>query len=96
MLDGNPFDNFLAISNWIFDQTGQTHQINLKRLFELISQAIEALFPKKHQAVIMEMEKDHAASKLKGYFEHLKLHAGKEKVKSAPKKVTQRQQRHMS
>lgn len=96
MLDGNPFDNFLAIANWIFDKTGQTHQINLKRLFEMVSQANEALFPEKHQAVLHEMEKDHGASKLKGQFSLLSLHASENKEVVSKNSLMQRQQQHMS
>lgn len=96
MLDGNPFDNFLAIANWIFDKTGQTHQINLKRLFEMVSQANEALFPEKHQAILHEMEKDHGASKLKGQFSLLSLHASENKEVVSKNSLMQRQQQHMS
>lgn len=96
MLDDNPFDNFLAISNWIFDKTDQTHQINLKRLFELLSQAIEYLFPEKHQHVLQNMEKDHGASKLKGQFNLLNLSAVDKKVVTHKNKLMQRQQQHMS
>ena len=96
MLDGNPFDNFLAIANWIFDKTGQTHQINLKRLFEMVSQANEALFPEKHQAILHQMEKDHGASKLKGQFSLLSLHASENKEVVSKNSLMQRQQQHMS
>lgn len=96
MLDGNPFDNFLAIANWIFDKTGQTHQINLKRLFEMVSQANEALFPEKHQSILHEMEKDHGASKLKGQFSLLSLHASENKEVVSKNSLMQRQQQHMS
>jgi ribosome-associated toxin RatA of RatAB toxin-antitoxin module len=50
ILSDNPFDNFIA--EWIFEKTGQNHKINLKKLYELMSQAVKELFPEKHQAVI--------------------------------------------
>lgn len=96
MLADNPFDNFLAISQWIFDKSGQTHQINLKRLYEMVSQAVEELFPECHQLVLADMEKDHGASKLKGGFELLNLYAGQKKQATAQNKLVQRQQRHLS
>lgn len=36
ILAANPFNNFLNLSDWIFNQTRQTHQIALDRLFELL------------------------------------------------------------
>lgn len=30
ILSDNPFDEFMALTNWLFEKTGQTHQINLK------------------------------------------------------------------
>lgn len=44
LLGDTPFDNFLALSRWVFRTTGQTHRIALNRLFDLVKQgAIEAL-----------------------------------------------------
>lgn len=44
LLGGTPFDNFLALSRWLFRTTGQTHRIALNRLFDLLKQgAVEAL-----------------------------------------------------
>ncbi|MCG7531898.1 B12-binding domain-containing radical SAM protein [Psychrobium sp. MM17-31] len=96
LLDDNPFDNFFAIADWIFEQTGQTHQINLKRLFEMLSQATQSLFSDKHEALLAELEKDHAASKLKGQFNQLNLYLGQEKGAATTNKLMQRQQQHMS
>jgi len=37
LLDGrSPFENFLALSDWLWETTGQTHGIALVRLFELL------------------------------------------------------------
>ena len=96
ILEGNPFDNFMALTNWLFDETGQTHQINLKRLYELISQAVEALFPEKHQAVIEKIELDYNASKLKSRFDTLNLFASQKKESTGQINFLQRQARHMS
>ncbi|MDP2562654.1 B12-binding domain-containing radical SAM protein [Psychrobium sp. 1_MG-2023] len=95
LLDGNPFDNFMAVADWIFEKTGQTHQINLKKLFEYLSQAIAQLFPEKHAAVLSAMELDFNASKLKGNFNTLDLHGNQQKVASSQNKLAQRQQQHM-
>ena len=99
LMDSNPFDEFMALTNWLFEQTGQTHQINLKRLYELFAQATEVLFPEKYQAVVAAIEQDYAASKLKSHFSTLtlsmpvvsELESDKQVAQS---KLLQRQHRH--
>jgi radical SAM superfamily enzyme YgiQ (UPF0313 family) len=91
-----PFDHFIAIAEWIFEKTGQTHKINLKKLYELISQAVEALFPERHLQVIEKIELDYAASKLKSHFQTLDLYAVEKVASKSQSKLLQRQQRHMS
>jgi len=95
ILAGNPFEHFMAITDWLFEQTGQTHKINLKRLFELISQSVESLFPEMHQAVLPLIELDYSASRLKGTFNTLNLYAGQKKQSTTgPSKLLQRQKQH--
>lgn len=36
ILEQSPFNNFMALSDWLFKTTGQTHQIALPRLFKLL------------------------------------------------------------
>lgn len=96
ILEGSPFENFMALTNWLFDETGQTHQINLKRLYELLSQAVEALFPEKHRLVISKIELDYTASKLKSRFDTLNLYAGQKTKSTSQINFVQRQTRHMS
>ena len=95
LLADNPFDDFIAITNWLFNETGQTHKINLKRLYELLSQAVEALFPEKHQIVLPKIELDYTASGLKGVFNTLNLYAGQKKQSTSQGKLLQRQKQHM-
>lgn len=95
ILSDEPFDDFMAITEWIFNKTGQTHQINLKKLYELVSQSVEVLFPEKHQQVIESLALDYAASKLKSHFGSLSLYVGEEKVSTSQNSLAQRQQRHM-
>jgi hypothetical protein len=38
LLGSNPFDRFMAFSDWLFVTTKQTHRIALSRLFELLHQ----------------------------------------------------------
>ena len=96
MLSDEPFDDFMAITEWIFNKTGQIHKINLKKLFELISQAVEALYPQKHPLVIAKIEQDYHAAKLKSLFSSLHLYAAPQTETTVKNKSLQRQQRHMS
>jgi len=96
MLSDKPFDDFMAITEWIFNKTGQIHKISLKKLFELISQSVESLFPEKHQVVIEKLELDYNASKLKSLFNGLNLYAIEPTEPVSKNKSLQRQQRHMS
>ena len=75
LLCSQPFDDFMAISEWIYNQTGQNHNISLKKLFELLSQAVEALYPEKHPLFIVKLEDDYQATKLKSVFSGLNLYA---------------------
>ena len=96
MLSDEPFDDFMAITEWIFNKTGQIHKINLKKLFELVSQAVEALFPEQHQLVIEKIELDYEAAKLKSLFSGLKLYAVSQEQTVSKNKALKRQQQHMS
>ncbi|WP_028865652.1 B12-binding domain-containing radical SAM protein [Psychromonas aquimarina] len=94
MLSENPFDDFMAIADWLFSQTKQTHKINQKRLYELVSQSVQALFPDRHQLVVSKMELDFPSAKLKSRFSNLNLYAGQQSESTRPNKLAQRQQRH--
>jgi len=96
ILSDQPFDDFMAITEWIFKKTGQIHKINLKKLFELISQSVEALFPEKHQVVIEKIEQDYNAAKLKSLFSGLNLYAVAQVESVSKNKALKRQQQHMS
>lgn len=96
ILSDEPFDDFMALTEWVFDKTGQTHQINLKKLYEWVSQAVEDLLPHKHQEVVEKLAVDYAASKLKSHFGSLNLYAGQENKTTSQNSLAQRQQRHMA
>ena len=96
ILSDKPFDDFMAITEWIFTKTGQIHKISLKKLFELISQSVEALFPEKHSLVIEKIELDYDATKLKSLFNGLALYAAEQSESITKNKSLKRQQQHMS
>ena len=45
LLGNSPFERFLALSDWLFVTTGQTHKIALPRLFRLVADASSEIFP---------------------------------------------------
>ncbi|TQV81050.1 B12-binding domain-containing radical SAM protein [Aliikangiella coralliicola] len=95
MLNPQPFDDFMALTDWIYNKTGQTHQINLKKLYELVAQATEYLFPERHQTVIEALERDYANSKLKGSFKGLILVSSSHEEVTSQHRRSKRQQRHL-
>jgi len=95
LLTDKPFKDFLAITDWIFEKTGQTHKINLKKLYELVAQAVESLFPERHIEIVKALEVDYERSKLKGSFRGLQLTAQDIKVEDTGHRANQRQQRHL-
>ncbi|MCW8879142.1 MAG: B12-binding domain-containing radical SAM protein [Kangiellaceae bacterium] len=95
LLSDRPFDEFLSLTDWIFAKTNQTHQINLKKLYELVAQAVEELFADRYNAVVGGLEKDYASSKLKGNFKLLELSIHSNIEKTSQRKRSVRQQRHL-
>jgi radical SAM superfamily enzyme YgiQ (UPF0313 family) len=95
LLSEKAFDDFMAISQWLFEKTQQTHQINLKRLYELVAQATQKLFPERHSPVLEALEQDYKQSKLKGRFDLLNL-TGETITKTTEHyRHAKRQQRHI-
>lgn len=95
ILNDKPFDNFLQLTDWIFNKTDQTHKINLKRLYELVAQACEDLFPETYSNLVTNMESDYCRSKLKGSFNRLELSKTTTKETLTKNKHSSRQQRHL-
>lgn len=96
LLADSPFENFLKLTDWLFNKTEQTHKINLKRLYELVAQASEDLFPDIYLSLVDSMRSDYLRSKLKGSFERLqvsKVNQDTSKIQS--NKHSMRQQRHL-
>lgn len=95
LLSPTAFDDFMAFSDWTYQHCGQTHQINLAKLFELIAQACQDLFPERYAMVLEGLAKDFADSKLKGYFHNLQLERKNLITASSQNKRSARQQRHL-
>jgi len=93
LVGDSPFANFLQLTDWLFEQTGQTHRINLKRLYELVARACECLFPLQYDQLIRALEIDYQGSKLKGVFARLQV-TNRSAQSPIKNKQSLRQQRH--
>lgn len=96
ILSENPFDDFMTITTWIFNKTGQTHQINLKKLYELVAQAVENIFPERYKNVLTTLELDYTNSKLKGSFDLLTLTEKPMQANVVNYRHAKRQERHIN
>jgi len=95
ILNNAPFYNFLKLSDWLYDETQQTHKINLKRLYELVARATELLFPTQYEPLVQAMANDYAHSKLKGKFNSMRLSNTSNTYKRTANTHSSRQQRHL-
>jgi len=91
ILADNPFYNFLTLSEWIFEYTGQTHKIALPRMFSLLYKGLIEALGIEIESVSEALLKDFAISGIKGQPKFLQLTT----VKSVKKtQANQRQMRH--
>lgn len=88
----DPFARFMALADWLFEQTGQTHKINLKRLFELLFSAMTTVLGENVDAIVEGLLIDYQHSGLKGLAPFLKNKEISHKTMQTP--ALQRQQRH--
>jgi len=98
ILNDSPFENFIALSDWIFETTGQTHKISLPRLFEIIYQALIERFNMDHDKIKSELWKDYLSSGLKGYpdfADDIMIKERSEIAKTRKSAVLNRQARHI-
>ncbi len=62
-----PFNHFFQLSEWLFENTKQTHQIALSRLFELLFTAMTGALQIEKKHAKTELWADYLSSGLKGY-----------------------------
>ncbi|MCP4994817.1 MAG: DUF4080 domain-containing protein [Gammaproteobacteria bacterium] len=67
LLGERPFDRFMALSNWLYQTTGQVHRIALKRLFKLIHNGATANKLASESAINESLLVDFKTAGLKGY-----------------------------
>lgn len=94
ILNDNPFENFLALTNWLFAETDQTHNISLPRLFNLLYRFLtEEQHRDIHQCQNYLLQ-DFAASGIKGQPKFLQQNSDTDTVKPFRQRSESRQKRH--
>jgi hypothetical protein len=58
ILAQNPFHNFMQLSDWLFETTGQTHKISLNRLIRLLYQGMTELLKLDDELTLQALHKD--------------------------------------
>ncbi len=66
LLGAAPFDRLLALSDWLYATTQQTHQIALPRLFGLLLEGLPELFALDAERVQAALTHDYAHNGIKG------------------------------
>jgi hypothetical protein len=66
LLGEQPFERFMRFSDWLFDTTGQVHRIALKRLFELLHDALTGPLSVPAAPATQALEADFSRSGIKG------------------------------
>jgi len=99
LLGDSPFDNFLKLSDWVFEKTGQTHQISLARLFEILYEALTEIFLLDNESIKASLWTDYLSSGLKGYpsfADSSMIQARNRKLHESKKTSQLRQARHIN
>lgn len=66
LLGRSPFDRFLALSDWLYAETRQTHQIALERLFDLLHTALQVELGVSASAATTCLAQDYTLSGARG------------------------------
>lgn len=66
ILGDQPFQRFLSLSDWLFEETGQTHRIALPKLMERLWQAMITTLEVDLSTASEVIEQDHQHNQLKG------------------------------
>lgn len=62
ILADNPFAGFIQLSDWLYAETGQTHRLALKRLYELLHRYLTQTAGISHAIAVERLRQDHQAS----------------------------------
>jgi len=94
VLGESPFERFLQTSDWIFNETAQTHKIALPRLFTLIHKLLVHEFAMTTTQATQALELDFKHNRLKG--KPVFQHSMPTQVDKQQSNAAQRQSRHIA
>lgn len=94
ILGEQPFDRFMALADWLFGRTHQTHQIALERLFGLLLEGMVASLEVPQLQAQAALSDDYRASGLRGVPERLGAPAPRDSSTSG-RSGAPRQARHL-
>ncbi len=94
ILGDTPFARFMALSDWLFDTTGQVHRIALKRLFSLLYDGLRTALEMDAKTARGVLEQDFSNSGVKGLPDFLRRTRPDGTDHPPRDRRTARQQRH--
>jgi len=94
VLTDNPFEGFIKLSDWLFAETGQTHRLALKRLFELLHRYLTDEVGINSEVAIDVLRQDHQASGLSSVPAFLIEQQSQQQKKSTKRSLESRQAQH--
>ncbi len=94
VLADNPFEGFIQLSDWLFAETGQTHRLALKRLFELLHRYLTQTAGISNEEATGMLRRDHQASGLSSVPAFLIEQQSQQQRKSTKRSLESRQARH--
>ena len=95
LLEAAPFDNFMRFSDWLFAQSGRTHEIALERLFGLIHDFLTVERSLPSAAVVQALQDDYEASGARGRLPFIEARS-RASLSAVSSHRRLRQQRHVT
>lgn len=95
LLGEKPFERFWALSEWIFQESQQTHKIALPRLFKLIHEGAQTVLAMPKDKLETALLKDYARTGQKGKIPFLAMTQKENLAQQTKSGRNQRQKRHL-
>lgn len=95
LLAAEPFSNFMRFSDWIYAQSGRTHEIALERLFGLIHDFLAVERGLASAVVVQALQQDYEASGARGRLPFIEARSRTSPSAPASRPSRLRQQRHV-
>lgn len=96
ILGKSPFTHFMALSDWLFSTTNQTHRISLNRLFDLLHDFMTNCEYLSNTQVEEALLTDYKQNQLKGLPKFARRNTAAMDTRNTKAATAQRQKRHVS